>query len=78
MILVRATHDRMRRLRHAAARLPAPPHPSRQRRRGSSVYDMYPDDWGPANHRPENPHTQQAIQASLDLRDNGGLLPDDN
>jgi hypothetical protein len=42
------------------------------------VYDMYPDDWGPANHQPENPHSQQAIQASLDLRDNGGRVPDDN
>jgi len=46
--------------------------------RSSSVYDMYPDDWGPANHQPENPHSQQAIQASLDLRDNGGRAPDDN
>ena len=42
------------------------------------MYDMYPDDWGPANHQPENPHNQQAIQASLDLRDNGGHRPDDN
>lgn len=42
------------------------------------MYDMYPDDWGPANHQPENPHSQQAIQASLDLRDNGGRAPDDN
>jgi hypothetical protein len=46
--------------------------------RSSSVYDMYPDDWGPANHEPENPHSQQAVQASLDLRDNGGQRPDDN
>ena len=46
--------------------------------RSSSVYDMYPDDWGPANHQSENPHSQQAVQASLDLRDNGGQRPDDN
>jgi hypothetical protein len=63
----------MRRLRHAAAR-----HSRPITTRSSSVYDMYPDDWGPANHQPENPHSQQAIQASLDLRDNGGRLPDDN
>ena len=42
------------------------------------MYDMYPDDWGPANHQPENPHSQQALQASLDLQDNGGPSPDDN
>jgi hypothetical protein len=75
----------MRRLRHAAARLPiASPvelvetatHPDQDR--SISVYDMYPDDWGPANHQPDNPHSQQAIQASLDLRDNGGRAPDDN
>ena len=35
------------------------------------MYDMYPD-WGPANHRPDNQHSQEALQASLDLRDNGG------
>jgi hypothetical protein len=75
----------MRRLRHVAARLPrhithehdrTPK--STRKTRSSSVYDMYPDDWGPANHQPDNPHSQQALQASLDLRDNGGRRPDDN
>jgi len=50
------------------------------------VYDMYPDDWGPAKHRapveaayePERPHSREAVQASLDLRDNGGQRPEDN
>jgi hypothetical protein len=42
------------------------------------VYDMYPDNWGPANHQPENPYSHEALQASLDLRDNGGQRPDDN
>lgn len=45
------------------------------------MYDMYPD-WGPASHSPENPRSHEninaAVQASLDLRDNGGQLPDDN
>ena len=41
------------------------------------MYDMYPD-WGPANHPPANPHRHEAVQASLDLRDNGGERPDDN
>jgi len=49
------------------------------------MYDMYPD-WGPAKHRapsdapyqPENPPGLDALQASLDLRDNGGERPDDN
>ena len=45
------------------------------------MYDMYPD-WGPASHHPENPrsaeNTEAAVQASLDLRDNGGERPDDN
>ena len=46
------------------------------------MYDMYPD-WGPAknqHHRDEmlgGPATQ-AVQTSLDLRDNGGERPDDN
>ena len=69
----------MRRLRHEAARLLHDTHSmSTRKTRSSSVYDMYPDDWGPANHQPENPHSQQALQASLDLRDNVGRLPDDN
>lgn len=41
------------------------------------MYDMYPE-WGPANHRPENPRSFEAVQTSLDLRDNGGQRPDDN
>src|SRR3954466_357400 len=45
------------------------------------MYDMYPD-WGPTSHHPENPrsaeNTNAAVQASLDLRDNGGQRPDDN
>jgi hypothetical protein len=41
------------------------------------MYDMYPE-WGPANHNPENPMSAEAVQAALDLRDNGGQRPDDN
>jgi hypothetical protein len=41
------------------------------------MYDMYPD-WGPASHYPDNPRSHEAVQASLDLRDNGGERPDDN
>jgi len=49
------------------------------------VYDMYPD-WGPAKNRaafeaavqPDAPRSHEAVQASLDLRDNGGQRPDDN
>jgi hypothetical protein len=77
LILARETHDRMRRLRHAAARR-QPTIITIIQTRSSSVYDMYPDSWGPANHQPENPHSQEALQASLDLRDNGGERPDDN
>jgi hypothetical protein len=46
-----------------------------------AMYDMYPD-WGPASHHPDNPRSHEnvtaALQASLDLRDNGGQRPDDN
>ncbi|MGI8523403.1 MAG: hypothetical protein ACR2K3_08865 [Nocardioides sp.] len=41
------------------------------------MYDMYPD-WGPSNNQPDNPRSQEALQTSLDLRDNGGPRPDDN
>ena len=41
------------------------------------MYDMYPE-WGPASHKPENPRSYEAVQQSLDLRDNGGQRPDDN
>ena len=41
------------------------------------MYDMYPD-WGPAKHHRDDPRNQEALQASLDLRDNGGQRPDDN
>jgi hypothetical protein len=47
----------------------------------TAMYDMYPD-WGPAQHHPDNPYSHEnvhaALQASLDLRDNGGQRPDDN
>ena len=46
------------------------------------MYDMYPE-WGPAKHWSDPQQTgttmnQQALQASLDLRDNGAQRPDDN
>ncbi len=48
------------------------------------MYDMYPD-WGPAKNRaafeatqPDSTRTNEAVQVSLDLRDNGGQRPDDN
>jgi hypothetical protein len=46
------------------------------------MYDMYPE-WGPARHDPEDPSSNSAVQAALDLRDNGGQYfndqrPDDN
>jgi len=40
------------------------------------MYEMYPE-WGP-NRPAENAQAQQAVQAALDLRDNGGERPDDN
>jgi hypothetical protein len=56
------------------------PHPRRHERE-TTMYDMYPD-WGPASHHPDNPRSHEnvsaALQASLDLRDNGGQRPDDN
>jgi len=49
------------------------------------MYDMYPD-WGPAKNRTtsdgghpaDDRRSHEAIQTSLDLRDNGGQRPDDN
>jgi hypothetical protein len=41
------------------------------------MYEMYPE-WGPAKNNPESPTSVQAVQAALDLRDNGGQRPDDN
>ena len=41
------------------------------------MYDMYPD-WGPARNHPDSPWSREAVQRSLDLRDNGGERPDDN
>ena len=48
------------------------------------MYDMYPD-WGPTSQslpqwavQPESPRSHEAVQQSLDLRDNGGMRPDDN
>ena len=40
------------------------------------MYDMYPE-WGPSQHA-ANERAQEAVQAALDLRDNGGERPDDN
>ena len=47
------------------------------------MYDMYPE-WGPASQevppwafQPEEDN-RAAVQAALDLRDNGGERPDDN
>lgn len=40
------------------------------------MYDMYPE-WGPSRNV-ANEEAQQAVQAALDLRDNGGQRPDDN
>jgi hypothetical protein len=40
------------------------------------MYNMYPE-WGPSQHA-ANEQAQQAVQAALDLRDNGGERPDDN
>ena len=41
------------------------------------MYDMYPE-WGTAMHNPENTYSHEAVQAALDLRDNGAQRPDDN
>ena len=43
------------------------------------MYEMYPD-WGPASEPrdPESARSHDAVQSSLDLRDNGGARPDDN
>lgn len=41
------------------------------------MYDMYPE-WGPARHDTHESDTPGAVQAALDLRDNGGERPDDN
>jgi len=47
------------------------------------MYEMYPSEWGPARHDPDSPSSNLAVQAALDLRDNGGAYindqrPDDN
>lgn len=49
------------------------------------MYDMYPDEWGYAQHRSE-PYDRaglrtggaSVVQFALDLRDNGAPRPDDN
>lgn len=41
------------------------------------MYAMYPE-WGPAKNNPDSPNSPEAVQAALDLRDNGGQRPDDN
>ena len=43
--------------------------------REKQMYEMYPEDWGPARHRRE---AAEAVQTALDLRDNGGEPPEDN
>ncbi|MGH3385297.1 MAG: hypothetical protein ACRDO1_12005 [Nocardioidaceae bacterium] len=40
------------------------------------MYEMYPD-WGPTR-REVDEKAREAVQVSLDLRDNGGERPDDN
>jgi hypothetical protein len=40
------------------------------------MYDMYPE-WGPAQHD-ITAEAREAVQAAIDLRDNGGERPDDN
>ena len=42
------------------------------------MYEMYPAEWGPAKHDPDHPRNAAALQAALDLRDNGAERPDDN
>lgn len=41
------------------------------------MYDMYPD-WGPSRRHENAAANEAALQAALDLRDNGGQRPDDN
>ena len=43
------------------------------------MYDMYPE-WGPSRHYEDGSSggNTDAVQAGLDLRDNGGQRPDDN
>jgi hypothetical protein len=41
------------------------------------MYDMYPE-WGPSRHTETDAAAEAALQAALDLRDNGGERPDDN
>ena len=46
------------------------------------MYDMYPE-WGPSRHYGDGSNSSgsgssEAVQAGLDLRDNGGERPDDN
>jgi hypothetical protein len=44
-----------------------------------TMYDMYPE-WGPSRHYGDATAQggSEAVQAGLDLRDNGGQRPDDN
>ena len=42
------------------------------------MYEMHLTEWGPARHNPEHPHSTQALQAFLDLRDAESQRPDDN
>ena len=40
------------------------------------MYDMYPE-WGPSHHRDPS-EGREAVQAALDMRDNGGEPPEDS
>lgn len=46
------------------------------------MYDMYPAEWGPAAHHPDNPFSVEnvtaSVQASFDQRDDASGRPDDN
>ena len=61
----------------ALAETSLPVFPTSDRSQEHTMYDFYPE-WGPARNNPESPLSHQAVQAALDLRDNGGERPDDN
>lgn len=60
--------------REASGSRPEILHPLRARDE-KTMYEMYPSDWAPSQHRDE---ASEAVQTALDLRDNGGERPDDN
>lgn len=61
-----------------------PEHPQHRQHPQHPEHPHYRDlqEWGPARHDPDHPSSRQrltaALQAALDLRDNGGQQPDDN